>query len=198
MENTLLTIRRDFLAKIKALMLKCGVTFPENGVTVIECTDISETESVVVMAHPDDDNLTFTLDRIILDDAGLHFEASNSCANTAFHEIDIPTDSLLSIYDYLVAHEDSLDKEGGTSVRILVTRAGDPAADVISVNESIIEDEFGGDISTFLDAVYGKASWEHATAGTVKGIPVRQMVYTEDDTPDKFLVKHYDDKRIFI
>lgn len=191
MENTLLTIRRDFLAKIKALMLKCGIT-------VIECTDISETESVVVMAHPEDDNLTYTLDRVILDDAGLSFEVSNSCNNTFFEEDNIPTDSLLSIYDYLVAHEDSLDKESGTYVRILVTRAGDPAADVISVNESIIEDEFGGDVSTFLDSIYGKASWEHATAGTVKGIPVRQMEYTEDDSPKDFLVKHYDDKRIFI
>ena len=191
MENTLLTIRRDFLAKIKALMLKCGIT-------VIECTDISETESVVVMAHPEDDNLTYTLDRVILDDAGLSFEVSNSCNNTFFEEDNIPTDSLLSIYDYLVAHQDSLDKKGDTYVRILVTRAGDPAADVISVNETIIDDEFGGDISTFLDSIYGKASWEHATAGTVKGIPVRQMEYTEDDSPKDFLVKHYDDKRIFI
>ena len=80
----------------------------KHEVTVIDRAELSGTASVTVQANPDDDNLTFTLDRIIYSESGFQFEASNSCENTTFDEKSIPTDALIDIYNYVVENEDKI------------------------------------------------------------------------------------------
>ena len=94
------------------------------------------------------------------------------------------------------------DDEGGHRVpgpvlRFLVGRSGDLAIDVISVPEHVVEERFGG-TEDFIFSLYKHCEVDWWTAAPVKGVPVRVMRFGEDEDPERFLVKHHDDRRRFI
>jgi len=96
------SIRANAIDRIKSLMLRCK--FSE-----LSACDVEEGCSPVVQEDAYDDNMTYTLDSICLDDDGkLSFNAS-SCANNIFlTEDNISTDVLLNIASWLNNNEQEI------------------------------------------------------------------------------------------
>ena len=94
-------IREEAIAAIKALLAKYGLE-------QIDAVDIDEGCSPVVRRNPDNDDMTFTLDRVVLKDGKLLFDASSCFDNATFDEDSISTDALADILEWLGDNEETI------------------------------------------------------------------------------------------
>ena len=94
-------IRREAIEAIKALLAKYGLE-------QIDAVDIDEGCSPVVRRNPDNDDMTFTLDRVVLKDGKLLFDASSCFDNATFDEDSISTDALADIQEWLEENEETI------------------------------------------------------------------------------------------
>ena len=99
--NSLTHLRDKAANEIKALMRKHDTEY-------ILATDINACSVPVVIRHPFDDNHSFTLDDIRLENDNLTFGSSSSCENTSHDENDIPLEVLIEIADWLRDNENKI------------------------------------------------------------------------------------------
>lgn len=133
-------IRQEAIDSIKALMKK-------HSLQQINAVDINEGSSPIIDEDTCDENLTFTLDRVKLENESLEFDGSSSCENSTWDEESIPTDALVSITEWLEENEDAIKEIAGEDqVTIRVTadsgRLAEALRKVADEVEACGEDDF--------------------------------------------------------
>ena len=133
-------IRQEAIDSIKALMKK-------HSLQQINAVDINEGSSPIIDEDTCDENLTFTLDRVKLENESLEFDGSSSCENSTWDEESIPTDALVLITDWLEENEDAIKEIAGEDqVTIRVTadsgRLAEALRKVADEVEACGEDDF--------------------------------------------------------
>jgi hypothetical protein len=133
-------IRQEAIDSIKALMKK-------HSLQQINAVDINEGSSPIIDENTCDENLTFTLDRVKLENDSLEFDGSSSCENSTWDEESIPTDALVSINEWLEENEDTIKEIAGEDqVTIRVTadsgRLAEALRKVADEVEACGEDDF--------------------------------------------------------
>ena len=133
-------IRQEAIDSIKALMKK-------HSLQQINAVDINEGSSPIIDKNTCDENLTFTLDRVKLENDSLEFDGSSSCENSTWDEESIPTDALVSINEWLEENEDTIKEIAGEDqVTIRVTadsgRLAEALRKVADEVEACGEDDF--------------------------------------------------------
>lgn len=119
----------------------------KKGVKKIEVNEINGCYAPILQMG-DDDESTYTLDRVILEDFGrLTFEGSSSAYNISMNESAISTDSLVEIEAWLTDYEDDINGDEG-----LTDEQKDGICSVVDEYlSSIFEDDT--DRRTILDAI---------------------------------------------
>ena len=133
-------IRQEAIDSIKALMKK-------HSLQQINAVDINEGSSPIIDEDTCDENLTFTLDRVKLENESLEFDGSSSCENSTWDEESIPTDAHDSITEWLEENEDAIKEIAGEDqVTIRVTadsgRLAEALRKVADEVEACGEDDF--------------------------------------------------------
>ena len=120
--------------------------FKRKGITKIEVNEINGCDAPILQMGDDDEN-TYTLDRVIISSFGrLTFEGSSSWDNIELTEANISTDSLVEIEAWLADYEDDINVEGLTD-----EQKDGICSEVDEYLSSIFEDAM--DRSTILDAI---------------------------------------------
>ena len=100
-KDTLAEIRKEAIARITNLLKKAGLTR-------LYISDYSD-DSPIVHEHPYDDNLTYTLDEVALEEGNkLTFYSSSSWENTSDTADQLDTDTLVSIADWMEDDEEEI------------------------------------------------------------------------------------------
>ena len=101
-------IRNQAIGAITELMKKCNLK-------TIEAVDIDEGNSPILQENIDDEDGTYTLDRIGLDVQGNPYFEGSSCYDNVTFTIDtISTDALLEIQEWLEDNEEGLEDIDGS------------------------------------------------------------------------------------
>lgn len=95
MSKTLQKIRHDACGRIKAAMVK-------HGITDLAASNFGRRRLIIESGGPDAGNRV--LDTIVLSDTGLSFEASDDILSFEYSEENIPTDALIAIMDLVDEH----------------------------------------------------------------------------------------------
>ena len=133
-KSKLNVLRQDAIDSIKALMKK-------HNLQQIDAVDIDEGSSPIIDEDTCDENLTFTLDRVKLENDSLEFDGSSSCENGTWDEESIPTDALVSISEWLEENEDTIKEIAGEDqVTIRVTADNGRLAEALRRIADIIEE----------------------------------------------------------
>ena len=133
-KSKLNVLRQDAIDSIKALMKK-------HNLQQIDAVDIDEGSSPIIDEDTCDENLTFTLDRVKLENDSLEFDGSSSCENGNWDEESIPTDALVSISEWLEENEDTIKEIAGEDqVTIRVTADNGRLAEALRRIADIIEE----------------------------------------------------------
>ena len=119
----------------------------KKGVTKIEVNEINGCDAPVLQ-WGDDDESTYTLDRVIISSFGrLTFEGSSSAYNISMNESAISTDTLVEIEEWLTDNEDDINGDEGLTDE----QKDGICSEVDKYLSSIFEDDT--DRSTILDAI---------------------------------------------
>ena len=80
----------------------------KKGIDTIHAYDLDKNSSPIISKHPYDYNDNYTLDRIVLENGELTFEASNLTNNDCWNTNSIDIELLAGVAEWLFDHEDNL------------------------------------------------------------------------------------------